>query len=124
MNELIALELERGDEALQSAETLFQNKLYRDAMSRTYYAVLHFARALLATKECYPKSHHGVLQLFSQHFIKNGVIAVDIGRIIARQQKFRAESDYTVESRFTSEAIEVEITDAKRFRAVCLAHIP
>jgi len=124
VNELIALEMERGDEALKSAETLYQNELYRDAMSRTYYAVLHFARALLASKECYPKSHHGVMQLFSQHFIKTGAIAVDIGRILARQQKFRSESDYTVESRFSSEAIEVEIADAKLFRAVCLAHLP
>jgi uncharacterized protein (UPF0332 family) len=51
MNELIALEIERGDEALKSAETLLEAGLYRDAMSRTYYAVLHYARALLATKE-------------------------------------------------------------------------
>lgn len=123
MNELIALELERGDEALKSAETLQAAGLYRDAMSRTYYAVLHFARALLATKECFPKSHHGVMQLFSQHFIKTGVIGVETGRILARQQKFREESDYTVESRFSPEAIEVEIADARLFREVCLSQL-
>ena len=123
MNELIALEIERGDEALKSAETLLTAGLYRDAMSRTYYAVLHYARALLATKGCFPKSHHGVMQLFSQHFIKTGVIAIETGRILARQQKFREESDYTVESRFSPEAIETEIADARHFREVCVSQL-
>jgi uncharacterized protein (UPF0332 family) len=124
MTELVSLEIERGDEALKSAEMLLTAGLYRDAMSRTYYAVLHFARALLADKACFPKSHHGVMQQFSQHFIKNGIISVEIGRILARQQKFREESDYTVESRFTPEVIEIEIADAKLFREVCLSQLP
>lgn len=123
MNDLIAHEIERGDEALKSAETLLAAELFRDAMSRTYYAVLHYARALLATKDCYPKSHHGVMQMFSQHFIKTGIVTVEVGRILARQQKFREESDYTVESRFSKEAIEAEIKDAKLFREVCLSRL-
>jgi uncharacterized protein (UPF0332 family) len=120
MSNLIALEIERGDEALKSAETLLAAGLYRDAMSRTYYAVMHYARAVLVTKNCSPKSHQGVLQLFSQHFIKTGEIAVDTGRILARQQKFREESDYTVESRFSAEAIEIEIADSRLFREECV----
>ena len=74
MNELIRLEIERGDEALKSAELLLAAGLQRDAMSRTCYAVLHYARALLATKSLSPKSHQGVLQVFSQHFVKTGLV--------------------------------------------------
>lgn len=92
-------------------------------MSRTYYAVLHYAHALLATKECFPKSHHGVMQLFSQHFVKTGIIAVETGRILARQQEFREESDYTAESSFSPEAIEAEIADARHFREVCMSQL-
>ena len=123
MNELIALEMERGDEALKSAETLLSVGLCRDAMSRTYYAVLHYTRALLATKGFFPKSHQGVVQLFSLHFIKTGAIPVETGRILARQQKFREESDYTVESRFPPEAIEAELADARLFREVCVVQL-
>lgn len=123
MNNLVTLEIERGDEALKSAETLNASGLCRDAMSRTYYAVLHYARALLVTKDCHPKSHHGVVQMFSQHYVKSGLVSVETGRILARQQKFREESDYTVEARFSHEAIESEITDAKTFREVCLSQI-
>ena len=123
MNELVALELERGDEALKSAETLNAAGLCRDAMSRTYYAVLHYARAVLATKDCHPRSHHGVVQMFSQHFVKSALVPVDVGRILARQQKFREESDYTVEVRFSPEDIDTEIADAKLFRNVCVSHI-
>lgn len=123
MSELIALELERGDEALKSAETLRAAGLYRDAMSRTYYAVLHYARALLASQGYFPKSHQGVMHVFSQQYIKTGMIAVETGRILARQQKFREESDYTVESRFSPEAIEAEIADARLFRQVCVSRL-
>lgn len=112
MNELIKLEIERGDEALKSAELLLAAGLQRDAMSRTYYAVLHYARALLATKSLSPKSHQGVLQVFSQHFVKTGLVEVTVGRVLSRQQKLREESDYTIESRFTPEAVEAEIADA------------
>jgi uncharacterized protein (UPF0332 family) len=123
MSDLVSLEIERGDEALQSAETLKTAGLYRDAMSRTYYAVLHYARALLPTRECHTKSHHGVVQMFSQLFVRPGLILVETGRILSRQQKFREESDYTVEIRFTQEAIEAEIADARIFREVCVSQI-
>jgi uncharacterized protein (UPF0332 family) len=61
--------------------------------------------------------------MFSQHFVRSGVISVETGRTLSRQQKFREESDYTVEIRFTQEAIETEIDDARMFREVCVSQI-
>ncbi len=43
-------ELERAKEALKSADILFENDLVKDAMSRLYYFVLHYIKALLLTK--------------------------------------------------------------------------
>jgi len=118
--ETIILEVERADEALKSVGLLIEGECYRDAMSRLYYAVFHFTRALLATKDINPKSHQGALQLFSLHFVKTGIVELEIGRILARQQKFRSESDYNVEFRFDRESIEQEYEDAKKFREICM----
>lgn len=110
-------EIKRGDESLRSAEILLEADLFLDAMSRVYYSVLHYARALLLVKDISPKSHQGVLQLFSHHFIKTKELPLEIGKILARQQKFREESDYNVESRFQKEDVMIEIEDAKKFRS-------
>ena len=45
----IALEVAHGREALQAAEVLLAASLFRDAVSRAYYAAFHFACALLLT---------------------------------------------------------------------------
>ena len=121
--ELIMLEVERADEALKSVGLLIDGECYRDAMSRLYYAVFHYTRALLATKEFNPKSHQGALQLFSQHFVKTGIVELEAGRILARQQKFRSESDYNVEFRFDRDSIMQEYEDARKFREICLSLI-
>ncbi len=118
--ETIKLEVERADEALKSVGLLIAGECYRDAMSRLYYAVFHFTRALLATKDLNPKSHQGALQLFSQYFVKTGIVEMEAGRILARQQKFRSESDYNVEFRFDRESIEQEYEDAQVFRKICM----
>ena len=119
-NEIIRLELERAEESLKSATMLIAGDCNRDAMSRLYYAVLHFARALLTTKNISPKSHQGALQLFSLHFVKTGLVPLEAGRILARQQKFREESDYNVEFLLDRESVEKELVDARKFREICL----
>ena len=45
---------------------------------------------------------------------------MEAGRILARQQKFRSESDYNVEFRFDRESIEQEYEDAQVFRKICM----
>lgn len=43
-------ELTRARKALLAAQTLLENQLYEDCVSRAYYAVLHAAKAALATE--------------------------------------------------------------------------
>jgi uncharacterized protein (UPF0332 family) len=108
--------LKRGDEALRSAEVLKDAGLCLDAMSRCYYAVLHYARAMLLTKELIPKSHHGAFLLFSQQFVKDGAVPQEYGKIFARQQKLREEADYATDSSFLQEDIAAALDEARRFR--------
>jgi len=109
-------ELKRGDESLRSAEVLNNEGLCLDAMSRCYYAVLHYSRAMLLTKDIISKSHHGAFLMFSQEFVKTNIVPQEYGKVLARQQKLREEADYSTDSSFAQEDVAAALDDARRFR--------
>jgi len=45
----IQLEIEAGNESLDAVKTLMEKGLYRSAISRTYYGLFHYVRALLCS---------------------------------------------------------------------------
>jgi len=114
--EVLNAELNRGDESLRSANVLVRESLCLDAMSRCYYAVLHYTRAMLLLRNISPKSHHGAFLLFSQHFVKTGDIPQEFGKILARQQKLREEADYSTEASFSTDDVAAALEDVEKFR--------
>jgi uncharacterized protein (UPF0332 family) len=116
METVLNAELKRGDESLRSAEVLNNEGLCLDAMSRCYYALLHYARAMLLIRNIIPKSHHGVFLMFSQQFVKTNEVAQEYGKMLARQQKLREEADYATDSSFSQEDVTAALEDAKKFR--------
>lgn len=71
--------MENSNERLKSAKLLLENGMYRDSISRSYYAFLDSAEALLLTKDLRPKSHAGTIALFNNHFIKTGILNKNMG---------------------------------------------
>lgn len=114
--EVLNAELNRGDESLRSANVLVRESLCLDAMSRCYYAVLHYTRAMLLLRNISPKSHHGAFLLFSQHFVKTRDIPQEFGKILARQQKLREEADYSTEASFSTDDVAAALEDVEKFR--------
>ncbi len=109
----------RGDEACR-AEVLLREALLRDALSRAYYAALHYARALLLTKGEEPLTHEGVVQRFSLHFVRSGMMAVEDGKALGRLQRIREEADYVAEREYDQEQVAQELDSVHRFRAAVL----
>ena len=60
-----------------------------------YYAVFHAVTALLIKNGLHAESHQGVSVLFSKHFVKEGLIDAEYGRLFARLENMREKSDYT-----------------------------
>lgn len=116
--EVLNAELNRGDESLRSAIVLMRESLCLDAMSRCYYAVLHYTRAMLLLQNISPKSHHGAFLLFSQQFVKTGDVSQEYGKILARQQKLREEADYSTDASFSVEDVTAALEDVEKFRAL------
>lgn len=115
LEKLITNFMESAQERLKSAELLLKSGQFRDSLSRSYYAFLDAADALLLTKKLRPKSHAGSITLFSAHFIKKGVIDKKYGRWFGRIERARWEADYEREKTFTREDAEEVLKEAKEF---------
>ena len=96
-------EIERANEAIKVANLLFENGFFRDAVSRLYYSLLYFVRALLLTEGFEPKSHEGALRLFGLHFVKKGLFKTEDSHIFSKLMKYREEADYNPSYTFTRE---------------------
>ena len=72
--EYIKLRMQRASELLQQAALMLENNWLDGAVNRIYYAIFYATTALLYTKKLYPKTHLGVKSLFSNEFIRTGLI--------------------------------------------------
>lgn len=120
MNEKIDLakyRLNDSQEKLESAKILLENKKYKDAISRSYYAMFAAARALLATKSLDSAKHSGIISLFNQHFVKEGIVNKSFGKILAEAKDIREESDYGDFVIVSREEAETQIKNAELFIA-------
>lgn len=112
-------EIQHGNEALEAARCLLANGFFRDAVSRTYYAAYHWARAVLFTKGLEAKTHHGTIQLLTLHFVKDGSLSVEAGKLLGDLEIHRELSDYTSAAQFTEAEAAGKIADAERFIDAC-----
>ncbi len=72
------------------------------------------ARSLLAPHPVDPKTHRGVLQLFSEKFVKTGVIPVEAGRSLKRAETSRYIADYEGQGLHLPEAAAL-VREAEEF---------
>lgn len=110
-------ELERAETCLREARHLQQADLPYGAASRAYYAVFHAARALLFSIGLEPTSHGGVVNLVGEHFVRPGLLAPELARLVSRMHADRHDADYFLQAVFTAAEGAKAIADAERFLA-------
>jgi hypothetical protein len=96
-------ELEAAGKILLESELLFKNGFFKGAVSRLYYSLLYYIRALLLTKGLEPKSHEGALRLFSLHFVKEEIFPTKAAHLFSKLMKYREEADYNPAYTFSKE---------------------
>ncbi len=107
--------LERSEEKLTSANLLFENNMFADAISEAYYSMFHAAKSLLALKSVYPKTHAGVISQFGLQFVTVGLIEEFYAKSLAKTQIKREKADYDIYYEPSKEEAESVIEDAERF---------
>ena len=98
MSEVRAIaEWKRAEDCRQAAELCFRHGLYADSISRSYYAVLHAAKAALALYDITITNHRGLARMFSLHIVHAGLVEVYWSSTIGQLSALRMTADYDVE---------------------------
>lgn len=86
--------LERAKEDLRAAQLLFSNNEYRAANNRAYYAMFHTIRALLVFDNFDSSKHSGIIAEFRRKYIKEGILPVELSKMVGSAFTIRNASDY------------------------------
>ena len=110
-----AEELALAQEELNAADALLHAGIARVALTRTYFAVFHAARARLYAAGFEPRTHAGVHHLFNLHFVKSARFEAGTSRLMARLQKYREEADYSRAFVIDADGVREELEAARAF---------
>ena len=115
--DIVSYRIENAIRTIGEIENLVALKYYNTAANRLYYACYYAVCALLITNKLNTKSHDGVKQMFSLHFIKTGVLPKHYSAIYATLFKQRLSGDYDDMFDNTLESITELYPKAKEFIA-------
>ena len=113
--DVVLVEWRRAVQSLGAADLLSQEDYHEDAVSRTYYAMLHAAKAALLVHDVTAASHAGVRRMFGKHLVRTGQIDAQWSKYLARSFDNRLMADYDTGSSFTVEEARLECRRAQEF---------
>ena len=91
---LSCLRLEHAEECLAAAKSLLLSENCKSAVNRSYYAVFHAMRAVLALDGFDSKRHSGIIAEFRRRYIKTGIFESSLSKTISVLFDLRTDSDY------------------------------
>jgi hypothetical protein len=121
--DLIDYRREKAAETLENARLSLEKKHLFSSVNRIYYALFYEISALLKTRNLSSPKHGGIRSLFNQHFIKTGIVEVEIGRFYSEMFVFRQKGDYEDFVYFKEKDVEEWILKAERYIAILEKHI-
>jgi len=92
--DLCLYRIEKAADDLKVAKLLFEKSYYSQSMNRSYYAIFHITRALLALDEFDTHKHSGIIAYFNREYIARGIFDKKYSKIIKGAEKMRNRSDY------------------------------
>lgn len=110
--------LEKAQMCLESAGILVQTQDYCGAANRSYYAIFHSIRSLLALEGMDFSKHSGVMAYFQRNYVKTGVFEKKYSEIITQAFEIRSEADYDDYYVISKEDVEEQIQNAHFFKMV------
>jgi len=92
--ELVKFRLEKANATLAELSILLENKFYRTAINRLYYACYYAVSALLIKDGYEAHTHSGVKTLLGLHYIKGNKIEKSFGKTYNKLFNLRQDGDY------------------------------
>ncbi len=113
--ELSKYRMDQARQCITSAKALVEIDDYKGAANRSYYAVFHAIRSVLALEGKDFSKHSGVSAYFRKEYIKTGIFDVELSDIISMTFEIRSNSDYDDFYVISMEEVNEQIENAIRF---------
>ncbi len=107
--------MSRAYECLRQAQILLHEEEYTGVANRAYYAYFDTVRALLATLDIATRSHSSVQNLFSLHFVKEGLFDKQDVKALSKLFDMRQNSDYDAEPTINADDARYAVDVANEF---------
>jgi len=107
--------LQKAMEDLQTAKLLFEKDHFAQSINRSYYAVFHSVRALLAFDKFDSRKHSGIISFFDKEYIRNNKLSKQFSKILHSAEEIRINSDYDDFFIATKEDAEKHLNNATTF---------
>jgi len=115
--ELVKFRLEKAKETFAEIPVQIENKFYRTAANRLYYACYYAATALLINDGYETHTHSGVKTLLGLHYISENKIEKSLGKMYRQLFNLRQTGDYEDWIRIDDEDIKPFIEPSGKFIA-------
>jgi len=112
---MVLAEWRRAWQALHVAELLSSAGYHEDAISRSYYATLHAAKAALYGHDIATTSHAAVKRMFGRHLIHTSAIAPVWSSNLGESLDDRLAADYDAQMTFSSPEVQQECQRTREF---------
>ncbi len=86
--------LEQSKQCIQSAKVLRDIDDYKGAANRSYYAIFHAIRSVLALEKKDFSKHSQLIGYFRREYVKTKIFPVEMSDIISDAFDARTDSDY------------------------------
>ena len=106
---------DHAKECLDAAKSLLASSNYKSAANRSYYAIFHAMRAVLAFDGIDMKHHSGVISEFRKLYIKTNIFDIKFSQIISVLFDIRIESDYDDFFIISKSEVQEQIENAEYF---------
>lgn len=115
IKELSQYRYQQAVRCIQSAKILVEAEDYKGAANRSYYAIFHAMRSVLALENKDFSKHSGVSAYFRKEYIKTEIFDVELSDIISSAFDVRSNSDYDDFYVISKEEVEEQISNSVRF---------
>lgn len=92
--DFVKYRMERARDVYEDALILAENKKWNSTINRLYYAAYYAVTALLLNSNFNTGTYNGAKSKFSEHFIKEGTITKEHGKVYSQLFTWRHKGDY------------------------------
>lgn len=107
--------IEQAERCIRSAKVLVEDEDYKGSANRSYYAIFHCMRSILALEGKDFSKHSAFAAHFRKEYIKTGIFDIELSDIIKEAFDVRSDSDYDDYYLLSKEDVLEQIEHAQIF---------